>query len=130
MYSYHTGGDGFLSGPTVGDASSMHGNTPHAGSTDVDVTPEHRRALRRELADIAKSTRALLPDDFVVGAEISDGSNGLRATVAVQPPVGHVVSAGFAPDGDADATALARDLAAGAVLEAKHAPEEIPRAAQ
>lgn len=105
----------------------MHGNSPHTNSPEV--APEQRRALRQELVHVARSTRELLPDDFIIGAELSD-NNGLQATVAVQPPVGHVVSAGFAADGDADAATLARELAAGAVLEAKHAPEEIPRAAQ
>lgn len=98
----------------------MHGNSPHAGPADVEPSVERRRALRREIADVAASTRELLSDEFIVGAEISGHTDGLRATVAVQPPAGSVVSAGFEPDGDDPATeGLALDLAAGAVVEAK-----------
>jgi hypothetical protein len=106
----------------------MHGNTPHAGSPpgDAEPTAEHRRTLRRELIDVAASTRELLSDEFVVGGEISDDDGALRATVAVQPPAGSVVSAGLDEDldGDASVESLARDLAAGAVLEAKHAARD------
>ncbi|MFO7925224.1 MAG: DUF5811 family protein [Halobacteriota archaeon] len=107
----------------------MHGNTPYAGSPTADSkpTPERRRTLRRELASVAASTRELLSDEFIVGGEISDGDDGsLRATIAVRPPVGSVISAGIDPDAtdDADVDTLARDLAAGAVFEAKHAARD------
>jgi len=109
----------------------MHANSPHAGPADPDVSVEHRRALRRDLAAVAAETRELLSDEFVVGAELSGHTEGLRATVAVQPPAGSVVSAGF--DGGADATppdALALDLAAGAVVEAKRSARGGPRPAR
>lgn len=97
-------------------------------SPGADVSPERRRALRRELVDLATSTRALLSDEFVVGGEITGDSGGVRATIAVQPPAGSVVSAGFDPDGeDADRETFARELAAGAVLEAKHAAMDVDR---
>lgn len=105
----------------------MHGNSPHVGSADVDVTPERRRALRRELVDVATRTRDILADEFVVGGEISEGDGALQATVAVQPPAGSVVSAGFdsgATD-DPNVESLAQDLAAGAVVEAKHAARDV-----
>lgn len=109
----------------------MHGNSPHAGPAEAEPSVESRRALRRELVDVAASTRALLSDEFVVGAEISGNTDGLRATVAVRPPAGSVVSAGFEPDeDDAAAETLARELAAGAVLEAKRAARGGPRAAR
>ena len=112
----------------------MDRNLSTGGGVDVDaetaVTPERRRALRRELVDVATSTRELLPDEFVVGGEISGDPDALQATVAVQPPAGSVVSAGFDPDGDADATALARDLAASAFLEARHAVPDVDRTAR
>ena len=109
----------------------MHGNAPHAGPPDAEPSAERRRTLRRELVDVAASTRALLSDEFVVGGEISGGADGLRATVAVRPPAGSVVSAGVEAEAD-DPTAetLARDLAAGAVLEAKRAGRSGPRAAR
>jgi hypothetical protein len=126
----------------------MHGNTPHDGPVETEVAPEDRRALRRDLVDVATSTRDLLSDEFVVGGEISDDDGALSATVAVQPPAGSVVSAGLgagdrivdagddgtAGEADADATdamdAIALDLAAGAVLEAKHAAQDVSRAAR
>lgn len=110
----------------------MHGNTPHDGPVDSEFSPEDRRALRRDLVDVATSTRDLLSDDFVVGGEITDDDGALSATVAVQPPAGSVVSAGFESDGDRadDVESLARDLAAGAVLEAKHAAQDVDRAAR
>lgn len=110
----------------------MHGNTPHAGPPDAEPSPERRRALRRELVDVATSTRDLLSDEFVVGGEISDDEGALHATVAVQPPAGSVVSAGFEPEtsDSADVESLAQDLAAGAVLEAKHAAQDVDRAAR
>ncbi len=101
----------------------MHGNTPYAGREKLDVSPERRRALRRELTNVATSTRALLPDDFLVGGEISDGADGPRATVAVRPPSGSVVSTGFGYDEDADPTTLAQELAAGAVIEARRSAD-------
>lgn len=110
----------------------MHGNAPHAGSSDDESTPESRRALRRDLVNVASTTRALLSDDFVVGTEIAGDNGGLQARIAVQPPVGSVISAGFEhEDDDFDtAEALAQELAAGAVLEAKHATQELSRTAR
>lgn len=110
----------------------MHGNTPHAGPADAEPSPERRRALRRELVDVATSTRDLLSDEFVVGGEISGDDGALQATVAVQPPAGSVVSAGFDPDVEDDegVESLARDLAAGAVIEAKHAARDVHRSAR
>lgn len=104
----------------------MHGNTPYAGSPPADVEPtaEHRRSLRRELVELAASTRELLTDEFIVGGEISDDEGALQATIAVQPPAGSVVSAGLDPDLNGDVDSLALDLAAGAVLEAKHAARD------
>lgn len=111
----------------------MHGNTPYAGApaANAEATPEHRRTLRRDLVRVASSTRELLSDEFVVGGEIADDDGGLRATVAVQPPAGSVVSTGIdaAGDDDADVESLARELAAGAVFEAKHAARDTTAAA-
>lgn len=110
----------------------MHGNTPYAGSPtpDAEVTPEHRRLLRQDLIRVAASTRELLSDEFVVGGEISDDDGTLRATVAVQPPAGSVVTTGLDVDAADDIDTLAVDLAAGAVLEAKHAARDTHRIAR
>ena len=114
----------------------MNGNTPFAGRPDVEpagqsidgaaaLSVEQKRLLRRELARIATRTRSYLPDEYVVGSELSDGISGPQATVAVQPPLGYPVSADVAPDFDApdglvsdeERAELARDLAARAVYQ-------------
>lgn len=124
----------------------MNGNTPYAGSFDVtqagkrsptdipDLTPHQKRAFRASVTSIAARTREYLPNEYIVGSEISQGTNGPQATVAVQPPVGHAVSAGFQPDGDdldddengnlitdEDCNEVARGLAASAALQVKQA---------
>lgn len=102
----------------------MYGNTPYGGLRPGDVTPAQRQTLRRDMAAVTSRARSMLPDEFVVGAEIRVGADGPEATVAVRPPVGAVVSAGFAPD-EADTDVLARELVAGAALEAQRANDEI-----
>ncbi len=110
----------------------MHGNMHHGGpsTTGLEPTSERRRTLRRDLVDVAASTRELLSDEFVVGGEISDSDGALKATIAVQPPVGSVVSAGLETETDDDIESLALDLAAGAVFEAKHAARDTHRFAR
>ncbi|PSQ11240.1 hypothetical protein BRC93_06385 [Halobacteriales archaeon QS_5_70_15] len=97
----------------------MHGNTPHAGPEDgpVELEPEERRALRSDLAAVTNEARALLPDGYLVGGEIVEGTDGPAGTVAVRPPVGAVVSVDLS--GEATTAELARHLAAAAALETK-----------
>ncbi|GAA0647478.1 DUF5811 family protein [Salarchaeum japonicum] len=110
----------------------MNGNTPYAGPNTPDVTlsSAQHRALRESLSRIASRTREFLPDEYTVGSEVNQGSNGPQATVAVRPPVGNPVSAGFTPDFDEGDTELippserdevARGLAASAALQVKAA---------
>jgi hypothetical protein len=120
----------------------MNGNTPYAGRNDVveagkrmdadvpEVAPDHRRALHASVRNIAARTREYLPDEYVVGSEVQGGTDGLRATIAVRPPVGNPVTAGFEPDPETDAdldddelTEVARGLAASAALQVKQALE-------
>ncbi|MFB6170412.1 MAG: DUF5811 family protein [Haloarculaceae archaeon] len=110
----------------------MHGNTPYAGRpggepSEESLTPDQRRALRRDLAALAARTRELLPDEFAVGSEITQGANGPQAMVAVQPPVGRPVSAGFSPEETsvADREALVHELAAGAAFQVKQALDDV-----
>jgi hypothetical protein len=108
----------------------MYGNTPFGDeSTSPELTADQRKVLRRELSSIAARTRELLPGEFVVGSEITSGVNGPRATVAVQPPVGAVVSADYSFDGEIDITETEREdlavgLAASAALQVKEAMGE------
>ncbi|MFC7167458.1 DUF5811 family protein [Halospeciosus flavus] len=117
----------------------MNGNTPYAGVSGVDtggddapeITTAQRKALQASIGAIAARTRDFLPDEYVVGSEVSTGSEGPRVTVAVRPPVGNPVSAGFEPnfDGeddddlipDAERDEVARGLAASAALQVKGA---------
>jgi hypothetical protein len=111
----------------------MYGNTPFGGADEsVTLTTEQRQSLRRDLSRVAARTRELLPDEFVVGAEITTQHDGPTATVAVQPPVGPVVSAGYTPENadddiaiDADeCTDLAQGLAASAALQVKQSIDD------
>lgn len=121
----------------------MNGNTPYAGlpgvtqaghraAADVPtLTGDQKRALHRDVSQIAARTREFLPDEYVVDADVTQGVGGPQVRVAVRPPIGHPVSAGFAPDVeegeelvaiDADEQSeVARGLAASAALQVKQA---------
>jgi hypothetical protein len=102
----------------------MHGNTPYAGRPDEASTAAQRRTVRRDLAAVTAAMRSLLTDDFVVGGEVTDGADGLSATVAVRPPAGQVVTAQVDPE---DLTGeIAPELAAGAALQMLQAPDSGP----
>jgi len=107
----------------------MYGNSPLAdeGLEVEALSRDQRRQLERDLSAVAARTRELLPAEFTVGSELSAGVDGPEATVAVRPPVGPVVSAGYSPE-DADATIdederndIAKGLAASAALQVKQA---------
>ena len=109
----------------------MNGNYPGSGAgvvdsqTDVDLSGGQKRALRTAVASIVAETESYLPEGFAVGSELSSRANGPLATVAVHPPVGHPVSAGFSPDADEldagltdeDRDEVARGLAATAAFQ-------------
>lgn len=121
----------------------MNGNTPYAGlpgttqaghrtTADLpDLSSDEKRRFRQDVTRIAAHTREFLPDDYVIDASVSHGAGGPQARVAVQPPVGHPVTAGFQPDeedfeadaeeivGDDDRREVARGLAASAALQVK-----------
>lgn len=105
----------------------MYGNTAFGDeSGSPELTPDQRKDLRRELSTVAARTRELLPAEFVVGSEITEGMDGPRATVAVQPPIGAVVSADYAFDGgiaidEGEREDIAVDLAASAAVQVKDA---------
>jgi len=123
----------------------MNGNTPYAGPTDVtqagrrasddlpELSSEQKRTLRQNVSQIATETRRFLPDEYIVDADVSHSAGGPRATVAVQPPVGRPVSAGFTAATDdleddlvdeEDRAEVARGLAASAALQVKQAISE------
>lgn len=124
----------------------MNGNNPYAGvpgttqagkraAADVpELTAKQRRELRKNVTRIAARTRSFLPNEYVVDSDVSQSASGARATVAVQPPVGHPVTAGFSPNGedfeddqlitDDDQFEVARGLAASAALQVKQAMQD------
>ncbi|SFB79543.1 hypothetical protein SAMN05444422_10251 [Halobiforma haloterrestris] len=120
----------------------MNGNTPYAGlpgetaagqraAADVpDLSRTQKRTLHRDVSRIAARTREYLPNEYVVDANVSTSATGPQVTVAVRPPVGHAVSAGFTPDLEDASEELitaderdevARGLAASAALQVKQA---------
>jgi hypothetical protein len=110
----------------------MNDSTPlgaNVSTADVDLSIEQRRALQAGLDTVAARTRKYLPNEYVVGAQIIAGTDGPQGTIAVQPPVGAAVSAGFTPDfedlhegiAEEDSTEVARQLAASAALQVKQA---------
>jgi hypothetical protein len=108
----------------------MYGNTSFGdGSTGRELNAEQRKVLRQNLSQVAQRTRELLPGEFVVGSELTEGTDGTRATVAVQPPIGAAVSADYVPeDGvsidDTERNDIAAGLAASAALQVKQAIRE------
>ncbi|RQG91038.1 DUF5811 family protein [Natrarchaeobius chitinivorans] len=120
----------------------MNGNTPYAGlpgetqagkraAADVPtLSSTQKRLLHRDVSRIASLTREYLPNEYVVDADVSSGLSGPQVTVAVRPPVGHAVSAGFTPDVEDAAEEIissdernevARGLAASAAFQVKQA---------
>jgi hypothetical protein len=107
----------------------MYGNTPFGEDSTPELSPSERRTVRRDLASVAAQTRELLPGEFVVGSELAEGSDGPRATVAVRPPVGSVVSADYDLQGeitDTEREDIAHGLAASAALQVKRAMPDDP----
>ncbi|MFB6219208.1 MAG: DUF5811 family protein [Halobacteriaceae archaeon] len=120
----------------------MNGNTPYAGPDGTveagrrappELSADQRRALRATATRIAARTREYLPGEYTVGAEVTAGADGARATVAVQPPIGNPVTAGFEPEADGhaeppmpdeDRDEVARGLAASAALQVKQALDD------
>ena len=124
----------------------MNGNNPYAGppgttpagkraSSDLpELTPEQQQVLREGVGRIADRTRAFLPDEYVVDGGVQSGADGPQAMVAVQPPVGHPVTAGYTPaieDIEAgevispeEEAEVARGLAASAALQVKQSVDD------
>jgi hypothetical protein len=109
--------------------SQMNGNYPGSGAgvvdtqSDVNLSGGQKRALRTAVASIVAETESYLPEGYHVGSELQDG--GPAATVAVDPPAGHPVTAGYTPDideleaglDDETQREVAQGLAASAVLQ-------------
>ncbi|ADQ66156.1 hypothetical protein GL213_02765 [Halogeometricum borinquense] len=116
----------------------MNGNNPYAGAPGVvdagrpeesELSTAQVRRLREAVAGIVTRTQTYLPEGYAVGSELSYGSNGPQATVAVHPPVGRPISAGFTPDEEdldsglteSDRDEVAQGLAASAAFQVMNA---------
>lgn len=106
----------------------MYGNSPlGAEGEPVSLTRDQRDRLRRDVTAVVARTRDLLPNEFVVGSELTTDDAGPRARIAVQPPYGPVVSADYTPGNgdveipDEELEDLVHGLAASAALQAKRA---------
>ncbi|MFW5937831.1 MAG: DUF5811 family protein [Halanaeroarchaeum sp.] len=115
----------------------MNANAPYVGSPGddsddaVDLSASQRRALQSRVSSVAARTRTMLPDEYIVGSNVGTGTDGIRVTVSVRPPIGNPVSAGFDPDLDdedlipqEDVDEVARGLVASAALQVKRAMGE------
>lgn len=132
-----SGNDPYVGPPSV-RGTGTGGAAPSAGM--ADLTPKQRTALRASLSHIAARTREYLPDEYAVGSEITRGADGARAMIAVRPPIGNPVSAGFEPEfseegadpiGADEQAEVARGLAASAALQMKQAlGDDIPQHAR
>ena len=115
----------------------MNGNYTGSGGQPVgggqpttveELSTGQRDALRHAVAGIVAETESYLPEGYQVGSELATAS-GATATVAVDPPAGHPVTAGYSPepdelDGGLDAETqreVAQGLAASAVLQVMNA---------
>lgn len=110
---------------------SGSGELPVGGGQSInaeELSGGQRDALRHAVADIVTETQSYLPEGYHVGSELTSG-NGPAATVAVDPPAGHPVTAGYSPDLDDLESGLdadtqhevAQGLAASAVMQVMNA---------
>ena len=104
----------------------MYGNAPYEEESADPPAPETVDRLRRDTEGVAARTRSLLPDEFLVGSNLQDGTDGPHGTVSVRPPVGDPVHAGVSTDATEEERAgLAHDLAAGAAVQVKRAVNDV-----
>jgi hypothetical protein len=110
------------------DSETTAGNA----GTDGDTVIENR-TLRSNAKTVATQVRYLLPAEYSVTGDVTDGANGPQAFVAIQPPVGRPITADFGieeytdskgagtdiPDDERDE--VAAGLAARAALQVKQA---------
>lgn len=110
-----------MNGNYTGPGNRAGGSQP---TSIEELSAGQRDALRHAVAGIVDETESYLPEGYQVGSELTTAS-GATATVAVNPPAGHPVTAGYSPepeelDGGLDAETqreVAQGLAASAVLQ-------------
>jgi hypothetical protein len=109
-------------------SNATGGNTEANGGTDAE-----NRVLRSSAKTVATRVRCLLPAEYDVTGDVANDANGPQAFVAIQPPVGPAVTAGFGLEEYADSSEageaipdeerdeVASGLAARAALQVKQA---------
>ena len=109
------------------EPNTTNENRDPSGGTDVE-----NRVLRSNAKTVATHVRNLLPAEYNVTGNVTESANGPQAFVAIQPPVGPAVTAGFGieeyadPNGtnyipDDERDEVASGLAARAALQVKQA---------
>ena len=109
------------------EPNTTNENRDPSGGTDVE-----NRVLRSNAKTVATHIRNLLPAEYNVTGNVTESANGPQAFVAIQPPVGPAVTAGFGieeyadPNGtdhipDDERDEVASGLAARAALQVKQA---------
>jgi len=77
--------------------------------TDGDAAVENR-TLRSNAKTVATQVRYLLPEEYSVTGDVTDGTNGPQAFVAIQPPVGRPITAGFGIEEYTDSEGTGTDI--------------------
>jgi len=113
-----------------GNYTGSGGQPVGAGHTPTvdELSAGQKDALRHAVAGIVAETESYLPEGYQVGSELATAS-GATATVAVDPPAGHPVTAGYSPDPDEldggldveTQREVAQGLAASAVMQVMNA---------
>lgn len=111
---------------SYGGPNATGGRGGTNGGSDVE-----NRTLRSNAKTVAAQVRHLLPTEYDVTGDVTDGTSGPQAIVAIQPPVGPAITAGFGIEEYADANGssipdnerdeVASGLAARAALQVKQA---------
>lgn len=118
----------------------MNWNDSYGGpdATGGNVTGERgsgveNRALRSNARTVAAQVRHLLPAEYDVTGDVTESANGPQALVAIQPPIGPAITAGFGVEdyateseagsgiSDDERDEVASGLAARAALQVKQA---------
>lgn len=90
---------------SYGGPDAMDGQVGANGGSGVE-----NRTLRSNAKTVAARVRHLLPAEYDVTGDVTDSANGPQAFVAIQPPVGPPITAGFGVEEYADANDVGTDI--------------------
>jgi len=75
---------------SYGGPDAAGGDLANEGASGVE-----NRALRSNARTVAAQVRHLLPTEYDVTGDVTESANGPQALVAIQPPIGPAITAGF-----------------------------------